>query len=226
MTDVFRKPTGVLRDKRLEYCIRVREGARPYQKAQYRLLPEQTEVLHKELKEFKDKGWIRPSRSEWAIVALVVPKKDLMWRVCIDYRDLNAISEVDAYPLLRIEELFTNLSRAQWFTKMDLKAGFYQIPMSKESIQFTAFRIGVLLDGCSHYEWTVMPMGFSTAPASFQRWMERSLEGLERNTLVYLDDVLVFSETEQQYRVDVRQVLQRFREKQMFVKLGKSEFAK
>ena len=98
--------------------------------------------------------------------------------------------------------------------------------MSEESIQFTAFRIGVPLDGCSHYEWTVMPMGFSTAPASFQRWMERSLEGLERNTLVYLGDVLVFSETEQQHRVDVRQVLQRFREKQMFVKLGKSEFAK
>ena len=56
--------------------------------------------------------------------------------------------------------------------------------------------------------------------------MERSLEGLERNTLVYLDDVLVFSETEQRHRVDVQQVLQRFREKQMFVKLGKSEFAK
>ena len=64
MTDVFREPIGVLCDGRLEHCIRVREGARPYQKAPYRLSPEQTEVLHKELKEFKDKGWIRPSRSE------------------------------------------------------------------------------------------------------------------------------------------------------------------
>ena len=121
MTDVFREPIGVLRDGRLEHCIRVREGARSYQKAPYRLSPEQTEVLHKELKKFKDKGWIRPSRSEWATVALVVPKKDLTWRVCIDYRDLNAISEMDAYLLPRIEELFTKLSRAQWFTKMDLK---------------------------------------------------------------------------------------------------------
>ena len=125
MTDVFREPIGVLRDRRLEHSIQVREGTRPYQKAPYRLLPEQTEVLHKELKEFKDKGWIRPSRSEWATVALVVPKKDLTWRVCINYKDLKAISEMDAYLLPRIEELFTKLSRAQWFTKMDLKAGFH-----------------------------------------------------------------------------------------------------
>ena len=82
------------------------------------------------------------------------------------------------------------------------------------------------MDGYSHYEWTVMPMGLSTAPASFQRWMERSLEGLEEKTLVYLDDVLVFSAEEQQHKEDVRQVLQRFRENKMFVKLGKSEFAK
>ena len=113
LVDVFQEPTGVRRDGRLEHCITLREGAKPYQKAPYRLSPEQTKVLHAELKEFKDKGWIRPSKSEWATVALVVPKKDLTWRVCIDYRDLNAISEMDAYPLLRIEELFTKLSRAR-----------------------------------------------------------------------------------------------------------------
>ena len=226
LKEVFQEPTGVLRDGRLEHRIRVREGAKLYQKAPYWLSPQQTEALHAELKEFKDKGWIQPSQSEWTTVALVVPKKDQTWRVCIDYRDLNAISEMDAYPLPRIEELFTKLSRARWFTKMDLKAGFHQIPMNKESMKYTAFRIGVPLEGCSHYEWTVMPMGLSMAPASFQRWMERSLEGLEGITLVYLDDVLVFSREEQQHKEDVRRVLQRFKEKKMFVKLGKSEFAK
>ena len=226
LKEVFKEPEGVMRDGRLEHKIRVKEGARPYQKAPYRLSPEQKEVLHAKLKAFKEKGWIQPSDSEWATVALVVPKKDLTWRVCIDYRDLNAISEMDAYPLPRIEDLFTKLSRAQWFTKVDLKSGFHQIPMSEESVKFTAFRIGIPLDGCSHYEWTVMPMGLSTAPASFQRWMEKSLEGLEESTLVYLDDVLIYSETEQQHRTDVRRVLQRFKEKSMLVKLSKSEFAK
>ena len=133
---------------------------------------------------------------------------------------------MDAYLLPRIEELFTKLSRARWFTKMDLKAGFYQIPMKEESIKYTSFRIGVPMDSYAHYEWTVMPMGLSTAPATFQRWIEKSLEGLEKITLVYLDDVLVFSEEEEQHRKDVRRVLQRFRERQMFVKLGKSIFAK
>ena len=126
----------------------------------------------------------------------------------------------------RIDELFAKLSRAKWFTKMDLKAGFHQIPMDDDSIKNTAFRVGVPMDGCAHFEWTVMPMGLSTAPASFQRWMEDSLRGLEPITLVYLDDVLVFSPEEEQHREDVRRVLQRFKEKRMRVKLGKSEFAK
>ena len=226
LKDVFQEPTGVIQDRRLQHQIRIREGARPYQKAPYRLSPEQKDALHAELRGFKEKGWIRPSDSEWATVAVVVAKKDDTWRVCIDYRDLNAISELDAYPLPRIEELFTKLSRAKWFSKVDLKAGFHQIPMKEESIKYTAFRIGVPLEGCAHYEWTVMPMGLSTAPASFQRWMEKSLEGLEDITLVYLDDVLVFSEEEQQHKEDVRKVLQRFRNRRMYVKLGKSEFAK
>ena len=79
--------------------------------------------------------------------------------------------------------------------------------MKEECIKYTSFRIGVLIDGCAHYEWTVMPMGLSKAPATFQRWMEKSLEGLEEIMLVYLDDVLVFSEEEEQHRKDVRRVL-------------------
>ena len=99
LSDVFVEPEGVIREDRTSHKIRVKEGAKAYQKAPYRLSPEQTRVLHEELTGFKNKGWIRPSRSEWATVALVVPKKDKTWRVCIDYRDLNAISEMDAYPL-------------------------------------------------------------------------------------------------------------------------------
>ena len=128
MSGVFVEPEGVVKEDRISHKIRLKEGARAYQKAPFRLSSEQTKVLHEELSKFKGKGWIRPSRSEWATVALVVPKKDKTWRVCIDYRDLNAISEMDAYPLPRIEELFAKLARAKWFTKMDLKSGFHQIP--------------------------------------------------------------------------------------------------
>ena len=85
-------------------------------------------AMEEELGKFKERGWIRPSSSEWATVALVVPKKDGKMRVGIDYRDLNAISAKDAYPLPRIDELLNRLANARWFTKMDLQSGFHQIP--------------------------------------------------------------------------------------------------
>ena len=147
---------------------------------------EQRAAMEEELGKFKEKGWIRPSTSEWATVALVVPKKDRKMRVCIDYHDLNAISAKDAYPLPRIDELLNRLAHGRWFTKMDLQSGFHQIPMEPASIPYTAFRIGTPLEGCLLFEWTVMPMGLSTAPSTFQRWMDGAMRGLEDIVLVYL----------------------------------------
>ena len=208
------------------HSIRLREGARPYQKAPFRLSVDQKAALEKELQGFIQWGWIGPSKSEWATVALVVPKKDGEMRVCIDYRDLNAISEADAYPLPKIDELFSKLAKARKFTKMDLKSGFHQIPMDEKSKHLTAFRVGQPIGGCSLFEWNMMPMGLSTAPATFQRWMEESTRGLEDIILVYLDDVLVFSETAERHREDVCRVLQRFQELKMRAKLSKCEFEK
>ena len=185
---------------------------------------DQRKALEEELGEFMDKGWIRPSTSEWATIPLIVPKKNGKPRVCIDYRDLNAIAELDAYPLPKIDELLNKLAGAQWFTKIDLKSEFHQIPMHSESIPLTAFRVGAPIKDCSHFEWVVMPMGLSTAPATFQRWMDESLKGLEAKVLVYLDNVLVFSESKQQHQKDVEKVLQRFRDRKMRVKRTKCVF--
>ena len=109
---------------------------------------------------------------------------------------------------------------------MDLKSGYHQIPMEKDSIEYTAFRLSPPIRGCSLYEWTVMPMGLATAPATFQRWMDESLRGLEDNVVVYLDDVLVYSPTKTQHEKDVEKVLQRFQEKGMKASWKKCEFDK
>ena len=98
--------------------------------------------------------------------------------------------------------------------------------MEPASIPYTAFRIGTPLEGCSLFEWTVMPMGLSTAPSTFQRWMDGAMRGLEDIVLVYLDDVLVFSAIRQQHEEDVRKVLERFRSRGMKVKREKCEFMK
>ena len=160
---MFQPPQGVPIGTGVTHRITLREGALPYQKVPYRMSVEQREALGVELRQLKEKGWIRPSLSEWATVALVVPKKDGKMRVCIDYRDLNAISARDAYPLPKIDELLNRLAKASWFSKMDLQSGFHQIPMDPESVPYTAFRVGTPVDGCSLFEWTVMPMGLSTA---------------------------------------------------------------
>ena len=224
--EVFEDPKGVPTGDGTQHRIALREGARPYQKTPYRMSVQQRVAMEEELGKFRSKGWIRPSTSEWATVALVVPKKDGKMRVCIDYRDLNAISAKDAYPLPRIDELLNRLAHGRWFTKMDLQSGFHQIPMEPASIPYTAFRIGTPLEGCSLFEWTVMPMGLSTAPSTFQRWMDGAMRGLEDIVLMYLDDVLVFSASRQQYEVDVRRVLERFRSRGMKVKREKCEFMK
>ena len=226
LEEVFEDP-GVLDAKgRVTHKIALKEGAKVYQKAPYRMAPNQQETLKEELTEFLRKGWICPSQSEWATVALVVPKKDGKGRVCIDFRDLNAISQLDAYPLPKIDELLHKLAGARWYTKIDLKSGFHQIPMEEGSKKYTAFRTPMPVEGCSLFEWNVMPMGLATAPATFQRWMDSSLRGLENIVLVYLDDVLVYSKEEEQHKQDVRAVLERFRRLKMKAKLDKCEFHK
>ena len=223
--DIFEEPTGIPTAREVTHTIRLREGARPYRKIPYRLSVNQKAALEAELGEFFDKGWIRPSTSEWATVPFVVPKKEGGWRVVIDYRDLNAITEMDAYSLPRVDELLQRLATSRIFSKVDLKSGFHQIPVDSGSIQFTAFRTASPIRGHTLFEWGVMPMGLSTAPSTFQRWMNLALQGLEDIIVVYLDDVMVHSPSPQQHEEDVRKVLQRFQERGMRVKESKCEFA-
>ena len=223
---VFDEPGKMDREGRVKHTIRLQEGAVPCNKKPYRMSIDQKDALSKELSKFIQKEWIRPSHSEWATLALVVPKKDGTMRVCIDYRDLNAVSLLDAYPLPRIDELLNKLAKARWYSKVDLASGYHQIPMEEDSIKYTGFRVGDPVEGCSFFEWVVMPMGLASAPATFQRWMEWALQGLESCILIYLDDVLIYSLTEEQHRTDVEAVMKRFEEKNMRVKWEKCEFAK
>ena len=222
--EIFREPQGIPQTREVTYTIRLKEGARPYRKVPYRLSPNQKKALEIELGEFYEKEWIYPSTSEWATVPFMVPKKEGGWRVVIDYRDLNAITEIDAYPLPRIDELLQRLAVSKVFSKVDLKSGFHQIPVDPGSRQFTAFRTSTPIQGHTLFEWGVMPMGLATAPGTFQRWMNLALQGLETISVVYLDDVLIHSATPKQHEEDVEKVLQRFHDRRMRIKASKCEF--
>ena len=96
-------------------------------------------AVHKELKEMAESGVIEPSRSEWASPIVVVKKRDHTIRICVDYRRLNSVTPVDAYPMPRIDELIDRIGKAQYITTLDLSKGYWQVPMKEEDKAKTAF---------------------------------------------------------------------------------------
>lgn len=132
---------------------------------------------------------IRESSSPWASPIVLVRKKDGSLRFCVDYRKLNSVTHKDAFPLPRIEETLTTLNRAEWFSTLDLASGYWQVEMDPQDREKTAFTTPLGL-----FEFDRMPFGLCNAPATFQRLMQRCLGGqLTESLLVYLDDIIVYS---------------------------------
>ncbi|GJR56632.1 putative reverse transcriptase domain-containing protein [Tanacetum coccineum] len=123
-------------------------------------LPEM-QGLSNQLKEIQDKGFIRPSSSPWGAPVLFVKKKDGLFRMCIDYRELNKLTIKNHYPLPRIDDLFDHLQGSWYFLKIDLHSGYHQLRVREEDIPKTAFRTMY-----GHFEFTVMPFDLTNAPAS------------------------------------------------------------
>ena len=149
--------------------------------------------MYKEMKtllsDMLEKGVIAESCSPWAAPIVLVKKKDGSWRFCVDYRKLNAITHKDAFPLPRIEETLTSLTRAQWFSTLDLASGYWQVGMDPRDQEKTAFTTPLGL-----FEFKRMPFGLCNAPATFQRLMQQCLSGqVTESLLVYLDDIILYS---------------------------------
>ena len=121
---------------------------------------------------------------------VLVPKKDGTLRFCVDYRKLNSVSETDAYPMPRIDEMIDRLGKAKYITTLDLTRGYWQVPMCKADRPKTAFTTPFGL-----FQFCVMPFGLKGAPATFQRLMDKLLRGLESYAAAYLDDLIIYSTT-------------------------------
>ena len=113
--------------------------------------------------------------------------------MCVDFRDLNALTKKDRFPLPRLEIMLYCARRAKIFSKIDLASGYHQIEVAPEHRELTAFILPEAVDGHALWEWKVMPFGLVNAPATFQRAMSIALRGCEAFTAVYLDDILIFS---------------------------------
>ncbi|XP_014613889.1 PREDICTED: uncharacterized protein LOC106792185 [Polistes canadensis] len=150
-------------------------------------------------------GIIRYSNSPWRSPVVMVPKKDGSFRLCVDYRRLNDITIRDAYPMPRTDEFFDALKGAKIFSKLDAKSGYHQIDMHPEDIEKTAF-------GCKEglFEFVKMPFGLVNGPATFQRVLR---DFINKFVVVYMDDILIFSKTQEEHEVHVRTVLNRLKDR-------------
>ena len=221
---VFEEATGVEPDPPVRYPIRLQEGAQPSHVKPYRFSESQKNEMREQVSVLLQKGWIRPSSSPWGAPVLLVPKKDGTWRFCVDFRNLNAVTVRDSFPLPRIDDLLHKVGQAGMFSKMDMQSGFHQVPMEEDSIETTAFTLPETVQGSAHFEWIVMPFGLMNAPSTFQRLVSKVLVGCEAFTAAYIDDILIFSKDEAEHEQHLRQVLECLVRRNLRVKLKKCCF--
>ncbi|GJX21106.1 putative reverse transcriptase domain-containing protein [Tanacetum coccineum] len=154
--------------RQVEFQINLIPEATPIARAPYRLAPSEMQELSNQLQELADRGFIRPSTSPWGAPVLFVKKKDIYFRMCIDYRELNKLTIKNRYPLPKIDDLFDQLQGSSVYSKIDLRSGYHQLRVRDEDIPKTAFRTRY-----GHYEFQVMPFGLTNAPAVFMDLMNR-----------------------------------------------------
>jgi hypothetical protein len=220
--DVFPdKLLGLPLDRDVEFDIELIPGTTPILRRPYQMPPNELVELKKQLQDLLKKGLIHPRSSEWGCPALFVKKKkDNSLCMCMDYRPLNVVTVKNKYPLPWIDILFDQLSKAKMFSKIDLRLGYHQIKIRPQDIPKTVFstRYGL-------YEYLVMSFGLTNAPTYFMYLMNSifMLE-LDKFVIMFIDDILIYLENEEDHAEHIRIVLTRLREHQLYAKFSKCEF--
>ena len=207
-----------------KHKIVLKDPDTPPFKERFRRIPSpQLDEVREHLKLMLDAGVIRPSNNPWCNAVVLVRKKDGSLCFCIDFRKLNSLTVKDSHLLPCICETLESLAGAAHFSTFDMNSGFWQVPMDEESKQYTAFTLGSM----GLYECESMPFGLCNTLPTFQRLMQNCLGELNLTyCLIYLDDVIVFSDMPDEHLRRMRVVFDRLSEHGLKLKLSKCEVFK
>ncbi|KAA0053506.1 uncharacterized protein E6C27_scaffold190G00630 [Cucumis melo var. makuwa] len=205
----------------IDHEIELVPGVKPPAKNAYRMAPPELAELRKQLDELLNAGFIRPAKAPYGAPVLFQRKKDGSLRLCIDYRALNKLTVRNKYPIPIITDLLDRLHGAKYFSKLNLRSGYYQVRIAEgdEPKTTCVTRYGA-------FEFLVMPFGLTNAPATFCTLMNQVFhEYLDKFVVVYLDDIVVYSTTMEEHRDHLQKVFQKLKENQLYVKREKCSFA-
>jgi hypothetical protein len=207
-------------DRNIEFLIELLPVTPPISKRPYKMPVNEFVDLKKQLTELRTKGFICPSSSPWGATMLFVSKKDGTQRMCVNYQSLNEVTVKNKYLLPWIEDLFDQMKGVSVFLKIDLRPGYHQLKIWEPDIPKTAFRTQYGL-----YEYTVMSFGLTNAPAYIMYLMTKVfMEYLDKFGVVFIDDILVFSQMEEEHEKHLRLVLEKLRSNKLYAKFSKCEF--
>lgn len=213
------KPLSIPDIGTVSHQIHLVPDSKPPARPPYRMSATENKILQDELQQLLTQGAIVPSSSPFSAPVLFVKKKDGSLRLCVDYRLLNQQTIKNRFPLPVIDDLIDSLGGAKFFSKLDLMAGYHQIRIDPQDEFKTAFSTR-----WGHYQFRVMPFGLTNAPATFKSFMNEILSPyLNKFVVVYLDDILIFSQSLTDHRKHLRMVLDVLRTHRLIAKKSKCE---
>jgi hypothetical protein len=217
---LFAEPQGLPPSRRADHRIHLLPGTPPVAVRPYQYPQLLKDEIEKQCADMLQQGTIRHSTSPFSSPVLLVPKKDGAWRFCVDYRELNAKTVKDKFPIPIVDELLDELWGARFFTKLDLRSGYHQVCMFEDDISKAAFRTHH-----GHFEFLVMAFGLTNAPSAFQALMNDVLRDfLRRFVLVFFDDILIYNLTWMEHLQHVRAIFQVLRDNSLALKRSKFSF--
>lgn len=215
-------PMKMLSKREIEHTIEVKATSNTINIKPYQYPHHQKTEIERLVQDLLKCGIMSKSKSLYAALVVLVRKKDGSFRLCVDYRGLNKITIKSKFPIPFIDEMLDELNGAKYFSKLDLRSGYYQIRIRLEDVAKIAFRTHE-----GHYEFKVMPFGLTNALATFQATMNELFRPyLRKYVSMFFDDILIYGKTQNEHLQHLEKVHTVLEEHQFYAKKSKCTFGK